>query len=165
MQEISLIAKFDLIIELTHVSSSVGVVYIVRLRIVFSKAALQKRGFHGTHEIPSRSATDTLLGLLVMFQLFFAWFTWWHEWGYQLGIYQGYCHLQTSCIAYSHMLRCVYGDCKLVCVYSRGLTTVSWCWDSICCLYSAGFYVITPSSDFLQNFHFHQSLSPLSKSQ
>ena len=44
MQEISLIKKFDLIIELTHVSSSVGVVYIVRLRIVFSKAALQKRG-------------------------------------------------------------------------------------------------------------------------
>ena len=41
-------------VEVEVRSSSVSVVYVVRLRIVFSKAALQKRGFHGT---PSGSAT------------------------------------------------------------------------------------------------------------
>ena len=39
-------------------NSSVSIVYVVHLHIVFSKAVLQKRGFHGTHGTPSGSATE-----------------------------------------------------------------------------------------------------------
>ena len=55
------------IFELTHErycyceaevrSSSVNIVCVVRLRIEFLKAALQKEGFRGTHGTPSGSAT------------------------------------------------------------------------------------------------------------
>ena len=44
-------------------SSSVIVVYVVRLRIVFAKAALQKKVFHGTHGTPSGSTTGLVHGI------------------------------------------------------------------------------------------------------
>ena len=53
-------------VEVEVRSSSVSVLYVVCLHIVFSKAALQKRGFHGTHGTPSGSATVLALGMPIL---------------------------------------------------------------------------------------------------
>ena len=53
-------------VEAEVCSSSVSIVYVVRLCIVFSKAALPKRGFHGTHGTPSGSAAGSTFHVMVL---------------------------------------------------------------------------------------------------
>ena len=53
-------------------SSSVSVLYVVCLHMIFSKAALQRRGFHGTHGTLSGSATVLALGMPILTRRYFS---------------------------------------------------------------------------------------------